>query len=60
MSSDRKWSALLGGFLGFLIFISVAQSQTPFDVTECGAGPVTVVFQSQEVTVSGLEGKGLF
>ena len=56
----RKWSVLVGIILGLLIFIPVAQSQTPFDVTQCGAGPVTVVFQSQEVSVSGLEGKGIF
>ncbi len=46
--------------LGLFAFIPMAQSQTPFDVTECGAGSATVVFQSKEVTVSGLEGKGIF
>ena len=60
MSYRRKWSVLVGVVLGFLTFIPVAQPQTPFDVTECGAGPVIVVFQSQEITVSGLEGKGVF
>jgi hypothetical protein len=43
-----------------VVFIQVAQAQTPFDVTECGSGSVTVVFQSNEITVSGLEGKGIF
>ena len=42
------------------IFIPVVQAQTPFDVTECGSGPVTMVFQSNEITISGLEGKGIF
>jgi hypothetical protein len=42
------------------IFIAVAQAQTPFDVTECGAGQVTMVYQSNEITISGLEGKGIF
>ena len=46
--------------LGLFAFIPMAQSQTPFDVTECGAGPVTVVYQSNEITISGLEGKGIF
>jgi hypothetical protein len=59
MSHCRKWSVLVGVVLGFLTFIPVAQSQTPFDITECAAGRVTVVFQSQEVSVSGLEGKGV-
>jgi hypothetical protein len=44
----------------FFIFLSVAQAQTSFDMTECGSGLVTVVFQSKEITVSGLEGKGIF
>ena len=42
------------------VFIPVAQAQTPFDVTECGSGPVTMVYQSNEITISGLEGKGIF
>jgi hypothetical protein len=45
---------------GLVILISTANAQTPFDFTECGAGPVTVVYQSSEITISGLEGKGIF
>jgi len=58
-----KRNVSICGFIGSFIlsmFITVAQAQTPFDVTECGAGPVTIVFQSPEITVSGLEGKGIF
>ena len=46
--------------LGLFVFISVAQAQTPFDVTECGAGQSTMVYQSNEITISGVEGKGIF
>jgi hypothetical protein len=56
----RKKSKM--GLIIFLILfgsVLIAQAQTPFDITECGAGPVTIVFQSLEVTVSGLEGKGI-
>jgi hypothetical protein len=60
MSSYMRWGVLIGIILTFLSFHPVAQAQMPFDVTECAAGPVTVVFQSQEMTVSGLEGKGVF
>ena len=59
----RKWNFGIWIFLGILILamaVPVANAQTPFDVTECGSGPVTIVFQSPEVTVSGLEGKGIF
>ena len=59
MSYRRNWIIGTVVILGLVMFIPVAQAQTPFDITECGAGPVTVVFQSPEVTVSGLEGKGI-
>ena len=58
----KRWNIGLFGFFGIPILIMialVANAQTPFDVTECGGGPVTMVFQSKEVTVSGLEGKGI-
>ena len=59
---ERKWNFSIWGFIGILVLamaVRVAKAQTPFDVTECGGGPITIVFQSQEVTVSGLEGKGI-
>ena len=49
-------------FVTLLVFwavYSVAHAQTPFDFTECAAGTITAVFQSQEMSVSGLEGKGV-
>ena len=61
-TEERKWNFSIWGFIGILVLamgIPVAKAQTPFDVTECGGGPVTIVFQSPEVTVSGLEGKGI-
>ena len=42
-----------------VIFIPVAQAQTPFDITECAAGTATTVYQSKEYTIGGLEGKGI-
>ncbi len=60
MNSNSRWKVGVVVILGFFAFVPVAQAQTPFDVTECGSGPVTVVFQSNEITVSGLEGKGIF
>ena len=58
----KRWNIGNIGFVGIpgLVMIAlVANAQTPFDVTECGGGPVTMVLQSKEVTVSGLEGKGI-
>jgi hypothetical protein len=43
------------------LLLSVAEAQIPtsFDITECAAGPVTVVHQSDEMTITGIEGKGV-
>ena len=60
MNSKKVWKMGIVIILGLFTFIPMAQSQTPFDVTECGAGQVTVVYQSNEITISGLEGKGIF
>ena len=60
MDSKKVWGLGTAIILGLFALISVAQAQTPFDVTECGAGPATVVYQSNEITISGLEGKGIF
>jgi hypothetical protein len=60
MDSKKVWKMGIVIILGLFTFIPMAQSQTPFDVTECGVGQVTVVYQSNEITISGLEGKGIF
>ena len=60
MDSKKVWKIWIAIILGLFACISVAQAQTPFDVTECGAGQVTMVYQSNEITISGLEGKGIF
>jgi len=59
MDSKKVWKIGIAIILGLFTFIPIAQSQTPFDFTECGSGPVTIAFQSKEVTISGLEGKGI-
>lgn len=59
MDSKRVWEMGIAIILGFFTFIPIAQSQTPFDFTECYVGNATVVFQSKEVTIVGSEGKGI-
>jgi len=62
ISMKKRWNIGILGFVGIAVLIMIAvaaNAQMPFDVTECGGGPVTMVFQSKEVTVSGLEGKGI-
>jgi len=43
-----------------VIFIPVVQAQTPFDITECAAGTATMVYQSKECTIGGLEARVSF
>jgi hypothetical protein len=59
MNCVKKLRMVIAVGISLVMFIAVAQAQTPFDITECGSGPVTIVFQSNEITISGLEGKGI-
>jgi hypothetical protein len=59
MNSIKELVTVMGFLFSLIVCIPFARAQTPFHFTECAAGPVTVVFQSQEVSVSGLEGKGV-
>ncbi len=52
-------SCSLFGILGLLLFTPIVQSQTPFDVTECGSGVSTVVYQSKETSIGSIDLKGL-
>jgi hypothetical protein len=51
MDSKKVWKMGIAIILGLFAFIPVAQSQAPFDVTECGAGQSTMVYQSNEITI---------
>ena len=45
--------------LSLFLFTPIVQAQTPFDFTECISGTSTTVFQSKEITIASLEGKGI-
>ncbi len=59
MDSKKVWKVGIVIILGLFTFISIAQAQTPFDITECVSGTATIVFQSKEITITGIEGKGI-
>jgi hypothetical protein len=59
MCSKNRWKIGIFILLGLSMFISNAQAQTPFDITECISGTVTIVFQSKDITITGMEGKGI-
>lgn len=55
---DIKWSVLIGMLILFWLTPAV-RAQTPFDVTECGSGTSTVVYQSKETSIASMDLKGL-
>ena len=59
MNSISKLRTVIAVGIGLFLFIPVAQAQTPFDITECISGTTTIVFQSKEITITGIEGKGI-
>lgn len=56
--NTKIWSFV--SVLVFIIFIPAAQAEQPFDVTCCFSGIITVVSASQELTVAGVEVRGIF
>jgi hypothetical protein len=59
MCSKSSWKLVIVGVFISVMSISIAQAETPFDITECGAGTVTTVYQSKEITIAGQDGKGI-
>jgi len=45
--------------LGFVMFIPVAQAETPYDITPCMSGTITMLSQSKELTVFSMDLKGI-
>jgi len=59
MNSNSRWSVGVVVILSLFAFVPVAQAQTPFDFTECASGNASIVYQSKEITITGIEGKGI-
>ena len=58
MNSLKELATVMVFLFSLIVCIPFAQAQTPFDITECGAGTVTIVYQSKEMTIAGQDGKG--
>ena len=58
MEFKKRWKFVIVVVFGLFIPIQFAQAQTPFDITECISGTATIVFQSKDITIIGMEGKG--
>ena len=44
---------------GLIIFVPVARAQQPYDITECYSFVLSVLQESQEVRILGLDAKGI-
>ncbi len=53
-----KWMIGIGLILGLVMFIPAAHAETPFDFNYCGSATITMVSESKELTVFGMNGKG--
>ena len=59
MFYPSKWSISAAIILCSVMFASLVKAQTPFDVTYCGAGTMTMVSASKELTVFGYDFKSI-
>ena len=59
MSSLNKRGITVTTFLSCFLFFSFAQAETSFDFTECASVTVTPVFKNEDITIGGLEAKGI-
>lgn len=60
MNYISKLRMVIAVGISLFLFVPMAQAQTPFDFTECVSGDLTILFQSKEITITGIEGKGIF
>jgi hypothetical protein len=59
MFQRRNWITMIVVFLGLSVSITVAQAEQPMDMMSCGDATVTTIVASQELTIMGVEAKGI-
>jgi hypothetical protein len=59
MFHHKNWTALTAVIFGLAISIPVAQAQQPIDMTSCGDATVTTIVAGEDLTIMGIEGKGI-
>lgn len=59
MFHHKDWIALTAVILGFAMFVPIAQAQQPMDMMSCGDTTVTTIVTGQDLTIIGMEGKGI-
>ena len=64
INKGKAWVAtalIVAAFIvfGLVMFIPVAQAETPYDITPCMSGTITILLQSKELTIFSLDLKGI-
>ena len=64
INKGRAWvvtALIVAAFIvfGLVMFIPVAQAETPYDITPCMSGTITMLSQSKEMTVFSMDLKGI-
>ncbi|MDI6753682.1 MAG: hypothetical protein QME78_04720 [Thermodesulfobacteriota bacterium] len=60
--STRKMNNIILGFIGILAFVTLipkVQAQQPMDMMSCGDGTTTIIVSTPELTIMGIETKGI-
>jgi hypothetical protein len=52
-------SVVVAIVFGLVIHIPVAQAETPYDITPCSSGTITMLSQSKELTLLSVDTKGI-
>ena len=52
-------SVVVAIVFGLVIHIPVAQAETPYDITPCSSGTITMLSQSKELTILSFDVKGI-
>ena len=64
IKKSSKWlpaavSVVIAIVFGLVIHIPIAQAETPYDITACSAGTITMLSQSKELTILSMDLKGI-
>ena len=58
-TKEKKNIIIICGFILIFLFIPYAQAQQPVDMVSCANNEVTTIVSSEELTIMGVEGKGI-
>ena len=55
----KEWRTGVAILFGLLLFLPVAQAEESFDCTHCRSWTITILSETEELTITSVEGKGI-